>query len=286
MTRNPMRNTQQATYGMLSNSPQRILLTSVICLLLVLWGIVYLPGISGPWIFDDYGNLLHNTYVRVESLNAQYLHRAAYSLEAGPLSRPISMLSFALNYYFAGGFSHTTPFKLTNLAIHVINGLLIFWLSRLIFERLAQINPGSFRQLDRNAFTGTLLAGALALLWLIHPIQITTVLYVVQRMTALSALFTLLALIFYLKGRLRLISGWSNGIWLIIPGLIGFGSLGMLSKENAALLPVFVLLLEFVLFADEKPWCMWHKFSEKTKHLLYGGFTVLAIVCLILAINY
>jgi protein O-mannosyl-transferase len=281
-----MRNTQQATYGILSNSPQRILLTSVICLLLVLWGIVYLPGISGPWIFDDYGNLLQNTYIRIESLNAQDLHRAAYSLQAGPLSRPISMFSFALNYYFAGSFSHTTPFKLTNLVIHVINGLLVFWLSRLIFERLAQINPGSFRQSDRNAFTATLLAGALALLWLIHPIQITTVLYVVQRMTALSALFTLLALIFYLKGRLRLISGRNNGIWLIILGLIGFGSLGMLSKENAALLPVFVLLLEIVLFADKKPWCLWHRLSGRTKRLLYGGLTVLAIVCLILAINY
>lgn len=253
---------------------------------LALSALIYLPGISGPYTFDDYPNLLNNSYVQIKSLDTDSLYHAAYSLAAGPLKRPVSMLSFALNHYFAGSFDVSTPYKLTNLIIHIINGLLIFWLTRLIFQRLSLINHGNTLQSVISNRTSVWVAAAVALLWLVHPIQLTSVLYVVQRMTALSALFVLLGLIFYLKGRTRMVSGKHGGSWLILIGLFGCGTLGALSKENAVLLPVFMFVLELVLFAGERPWAAWHRLSPKTKRMLSLGTVSLGLITLMAIIYY
>ena len=143
----------------------------VLSLFLVLGGLVYLPGISGPFLFDDQPNILSNTFIHISSLDLKSLHHAAFSSESGPLNRPITMLTFALNYYFSPDFQSTTGFKATNLAIHIGNSLLTFWMLRLILLRLAQGNPDTW---INSTNTRTLLAGAVAFLWLIHPIQLTT----------------------------------------------------------------------------------------------------------------
>ena len=115
---------------------------------------VYLPGISGPWMFDDYTNIIHNSYIHISSLSLDNLYHAAFSLESGPLRRPISMASFALNYYFADGLK-TTPFKATNLGIHLLNILLMFWFAALVFLRVRAIPAVSAKyaiQSDRTAY--------------------------------------------------------------------------------------------------------------------------------------
>ena len=265
------------------NRPIRTLL--LLCLL-ALAALVYLPGISGPYIFDDYPNLLANSYVQIKSLDAESLYQAAYSLAAGPLQRPVSMLSFAVNYYFAGSFD-STSFKLVNLFLHIFNGLLVFWLTQLIFTRLKQTNQNNFLSSSNiNARTLSILSAVVAALWIVHPIQVTSVLYVVQRMTSLSAFFVILGLICYLKGRMRLISGKQGGIWIILLGLLGCGVPGILSKENAVLLPFFMLILEFVLFSSEKPWKLWRTLSRGAQGTIIVSVVLLLLMGLVLAINY
>ena len=263
----------------------RRLSLSLVALVLVISAAVYLPGISGPYVFDDRQNLLRNSFLRIDSLEPEALQRASFSVASGPLLRPLSMLSFALNYYFAGSFDQTTPFKLTNLAIHVINGLLIFWLMRLIFARLSHMggasDPVVFAGLTKNES----LAAAVTLLWVVHPINLTSVLYIVQRMASLSALFTLLGLIVYLKGRNLLVAGRATGIGLMAIGILGFGTLGLLCKENAVLLPVFVLTLELTLFADQTPWRYWPRLSARTRGAILAALLVIAIGMLVWAIN-
>ncbi|MFQ6023262.1 MAG: tetratricopeptide repeat protein [Acidiferrobacterales bacterium] len=259
---------------------------ALIALVLALSAVVYLPGISGPYVFDDRYNLVKNSFIRISSLDPRDLYHASFSIESGPLLRPLSMLSFALNYYFAGSFDDTTPFKLTNLCIHVINGLLIFWLVRLIFARLSQIHqrdgPDGNGRLQKN----DLLAAAVALLWIVHPINLTGVLYIVQRMAALSALFTLLGLVCYLKGRNRIVADRAGGIWLIAFGLFAFGGLGMLSKETTALLPCFMLALEFTLFANEAPWRVWSQLSARIRTAVLVATLLVAIATLFWAIGF
>jgi tetratricopeptide (TPR) repeat protein len=250
---------------------------ALLSLLVLLAGLVFLPGMSGPFVFDDATNILTNTYIQTHTLDARALYHASYSLAAGPLHRPIAMLSFALNYYFAGSFDDPTPFKLTNIAIHAINGLLMFWLLRLVFARLVRIGwrPGPARLTDRHI--PILLAAGVTLLWLVHPIQLTSVLYVVQRMVSLAALFTLLGLIGYIKGRERTISGKAGGTALIALSLAGCGTLGVLSKENAILLPVFALTLEYTLFRSERPWSTWAQIPPRTRWLVIAIVAIAAI---------
>jgi tetratricopeptide (TPR) repeat protein len=247
---------------------------------------IYLPGISGPYVFDDSSNLLTNDYLKITSLDLNSLKHAAYSLYAGPLQRPIAMVSFALNYYFAHGFQSSTPFKVTNLGIHVLNGVLVFWLVQLLLVRLTIVSPDGWSSLKNNRHALNLLAGGMALMWVTSPIQLTSVLYVVQRMVSLSALFTLLGLICYLKGRARMAAGQPGGGWLIAFGLVGCGALGVLSKENAILLPLFILPLEITLFHNEWPLSGWQRLSPRTKHVLILTSFLILSICFGWALQY
>lgn len=84
--------------------------------------------------------------------------------------------------------------------------------------------------------------------WLLAPINLTGVLYVIQRMESLAALFMLAGLLAYVGGRERMRRGQAGGTPLIWLGLAGGSALGILAKESAALLPLYAVLLEVVLF--------------------------------------
>jgi tetratricopeptide (TPR) repeat protein len=108
----------------------------------------------------------------------------------------------------------------------------------------------------------------------------------VQRMVGLSALFTLLALISYLKGRQRQLNGQRGGAWLMFAGPLGFGALGALSKENAVLLPGFIAILEYTLFANERPWRSWARLSANLRRALIGALAFALIAMIAYAVHY
>jgi tetratricopeptide (TPR) repeat protein len=251
------------------NSPLSRTLILVLAALCFLGALAFLPGIRGPFVFDDYSNLLDNLYVKVQSLDASSLWQAAFSLTAGPLRRPVAMVSFALNHYFAGDFSSTAPLKLTNIAIHGLNGILIFWFTTLVLRRAAGLaSSGAGKRVSTR--TGLLLASFVAIAWVMHPIQLTSVLYIVQRMTELSALFMLAAIIAYLHARDMGLRGKHRPA-LILLGLAAmvFWPLALFSKENAVLLPVFIAVLEWTLFRTEEPWRRLAH-APRTRHALIG----------------
>jgi len=170
-------------------------LASALIGVLLAMALVYWPGLSGPWLFDDFSNLRDNTFLRVTTLDWQSLGAAARSLEPGPLGRPVAYFSFALSHYLHGDAS-PYAWKVTNVAIHGINALLVAALLMMVLRRLA----------TRGVLPARMAAGAalaLAALWALHPIQISSVLYVVQRMTSLSGTFTLAALLCWLQARER-----------------------------------------------------------------------------------
>lgn len=281
----PRPNTMPAT---LTPHQRQTLISVLVGIVLVCVPVaVYLPGINGPWLFDDYSNLINNTYLRIDALDGGQLYQAAYSLQAGPLQRPIAMLSFALNYYIAGDFSNTLSFKLVNVGIHAINGLLVFWFLTIVFHRLVESRVGGNKGKNRLQQWQVRFAACLvSLLWVAHPIQLTSVLYVVQRMTQLSALFTLFALIFYLLGRLRTIRGDIRGWLWITGGTLGWGALGILSKENAVLIPVYVAILEFLLFSGEYPWRRWCLLPAKTRYALLAMVGIVSLLAIAVVVNY
>jgi tetratricopeptide (TPR) repeat protein len=202
--------------------------------------VIYWPGLSGDYVFDDLPNLIYNKQLALESLDLESLQGAIYSSESGMLRRPVSMLSFALNRHFFGIAPYSN--KVVNLIIHLINGIGLFLLSRLLLSAYRQFrNPG----FPDNAviWLPVMVSG----LWLVHPLNLTSVLYIVQRMTSLATLFTIAGLCLYLSGRIRSLNG-KRGLHLVLTGCFVFGGLAVLSKESGCLLPLYMLVLELTLF--------------------------------------
>ncbi|MGE0811109.1 MAG: hypothetical protein AB7N69_10930, partial [Immundisolibacter sp.] len=198
----------------------------------MLVALAYLPGLRGPFVFDDFPNILNNPAVALTELTPQALRTAALSNHSGPLGRPVAALSFGLDHYRAGGF-YPLAFKLTNLAIHLLNVLLVYAIAVRLARRL-------------GASEGAVAVGVFcALLWGLHPLQLTSVLYVVQRMTSLAGTFTLAAVLCWIEARGRWGQRPATG-WLLACG--GLFVLGVFTKENAILLPLYLAVIE---------WCLW-----------------------------
>jgi hypothetical protein len=201
---------------------------------------VYFPGLSGDYVFDDMQNLLGNPRLPMTELSLETLQTASFSSSAGRLQRPLSMSTFALNRYFFG--IDPWSYKVINLLVHLLTGAALYWLAALIVRSYRRHSDPSL-----SPAIETWLPLVLCCLWLVHPLNLTGVLYIVQRMTSLAALFTVLGLCCYLVGRNRLLAGRPGWRW-IFAGLFGFGGLAVLSKENGILLPGYMFVLEIALF--------------------------------------
>ena len=209
-------------------------------LLILLTVVVYYPGLSGDYMFDDRNNLLQNRALEIEILDLDSLQSAAYSSGAGILRRPVSMASFALNRFFFGidPYSHKT----VNLIIHILTGCLLFLFSRLLISSYQQ-----HRKPVLNIQAARWIPVVVCGMWLVHPLNLTSVLYIVQRMTSLASLFTVAGLCLYLIGRRQMLSG-KQGLAIILAGLFVMGGLALFSKENGILLPLYMLIVEISVF--------------------------------------
>ena len=205
----------------------------------------YLPGLTGHFIFDDGVNIRMNSSLKIDSLDFSSLRQAAFSGSAGLLGRPISVASFAVNHYFFG--MNPYYFKAINLAIHLVNGVLIFMLARLLLGLHLRIRGTA------NENAAAWIALAVAAIWLLHPFNLTGVLYVVQRMTSLAALFTLAGLALYAHGRKLLLDGNRSGFLAIGAALFVFTPLAALCKESGALLPLLIFVTEAILLRWNAP---------------------------------
>ncbi|MDT8382980.1 MAG: hypothetical protein RRB22_01040 [Gammaproteobacteria bacterium] len=215
----------------LPNPRHPLLVAATFLGLLALTWMVFQPAIPGFFMLDDFDNLGTLRPVNdIESLRG-YLRDG----QAGPLGRPISKLSFLLDDNAWP--SQPGGFKRTNLLLHLLIGIVLFIAGR------QMLRP----------FTSTAGADWLALtimaLWLVHPLQVSTVSYVVQRMTQLSTLFVVIGVALHLQLRLRNPNPNSRAmVWMTLS--LGLSTLlAVLSKESGILLAVYLLVVEFTLLA-------------------------------------
>ena len=137
--------------------------------LLLITVYVYFPGLNSRFILDDFYNLQGLGDIQNQGL-LYYVFGSGF---AGPVGRPLSLLSFALQYQDWP--LNPFAFKLFNLILHLLNGVLLFIFSLLLSRQVSL----SMRQRYLFAFV---VAG----LWLLHPVHVNTVLYTVQRMTEIA----------------------------------------------------------------------------------------------------
>ena len=199
--------------------------------ILLLTAVVYWAGLKGNFLFDDYPNLKDlGTYGVIDSW--EKVRNFVSNGFAGPTGRPISLLSFLIdaNTWPADPY----PFKYTNLMLHLLNGVLLCWSILLLLK--------NYNYKEQQALWIALVASAI---WLLHPYFVSTTLYIVQRMAQLATLFSLIGIVGYLKYRLYLsIKPIKAYIGMTI--FLGLSTvLATYSKENGALLPFLILVIEF-----------------------------------------
>lgn len=245
---------------------QRLKLLAALALLLLATCAVYLPSLNGPFQLDDPVNIKP---ISLDELSLRELQDKVLSGRFGGLSRSLGKVSLALTEFRSG--YQPRPFKTQNLLLHIANGLLVFWLTALVIQ-LARKS----RQIDPDVWWIALLVTAI---WLLHPIQVSTVAYAVQRLVLLSAFFSLLAAILYTKGRRIINIRPFLGLALIIVGLAGVWPFGLLSKENAFLLAPALLLVESLFFHFKTD-------AGLPRTLLWTLITVFLVVPIIAALSY
>ena len=224
-------------------TPYRPFLTAagIMLLIAVVW-LIYSNTLNAPFVFDDHGYITEDPAIRMTDLSWENIKKAA--LEGRPKNRLVPNISFAVNFYM--GHYHVFGYHLTNIMIHLASGLVLFFLVRLTLARFgppAGTNPW--------ATPGTIAFFA-ALIWLVQPVNTQAVTYLVQRMTSLMVFFYILSLFLYAWARSR----WQDNGRLTptaLASLVGCGLAGLfavLSKENAGMLPIMILVYEWFFFQE------------------------------------
>lgn len=233
-----------------------------LALLLVAW-LAFRPGLGGTLIFDDIPNL--QPWEAIGDLDSwEKVSRLAASGSSTP-GRPLSLASFALDDQ---GWPVDIPsLKRTNLALHLLNASLVFWLGLLVFQRVSPA-AGATRQAAMALFA--------AAVWTLHPLQVSNVSYIIQRMNLLSTFFELAGMVLFMKGRARLENAPARALILCTAAVGLLMPAAVLAKENGLLLCAFVLLLERFCFAPSprRWWPAWKLLVLWAPLLLFAAYCV------------
>jgi len=197
----------------------------------------YAGGLDSDFLFDDGPNLDALVHIQGAGIFTSDFWEFVLSGGAGPTGRPISLFTFALQADFWPDSSRA--FKLVNLLLHCLNASLIYLICRLLTGVL-----------NTSRTQGTVIALACALIWGLHPVHTSSVLYAIQRMALLSNCFMLTGIFLHLKLRLNY-SHHRHQLILLTINLGLTGLLALFSKENAPSLVFYLLVIEHTLLVSQ-----------------------------------
>lgn len=250
----------------LPNAQKKQQLFLAFCLLLLLaatfWS--FSAGLGGRFIFDDEPNLQPwRNLGDIHRLQDVLTFAASSTFFPG---RPLSLLSFLID-------DQSWPpdivaLKHTNLAIHLLNTCLIFWLCLKLMPRLLPHKSGVIQH-----WLALLAAG----IWALHPLQVSNVSYVIQRMNLLSTLLELTGLLLYVHGREQLETRPWKAFFLCSIATAVMMPLAILAKENGLLLCAFALLIEGYCFSPTS-WRWWPRWKMLFLWLPLIAFVIYCLV--------
>jgi len=257
-------NASEDTLSLTVAQSTRQTVTALLFFLVVLL-LVYIPSFSGIWIYDDIPNILENDNVHLEQINLTSLKKTFY-FKSQDLSdtervlRPLAYLSFALNWYVG---------KNQVFGYHVVNFLIHF--TAIVFLYLF-IKNSLMLPLFRNKYHSTAhtIAFLSAMIWAIHPIHVTAVTYIVQRMASMAGMFTIMSMYGYLKARTASSRAGTVGGFTFC-GLCALCAFA--TKENSAMLPVSLFFYEIIMIRGVA--------RTDFKKMLQWGLLALAIAILV-----
>jgi|GEM_PF-3042816 len=187
----------------------------------------YGNSLSNDFHYDDIHIILRNPAVRSIAISAySFANPSAFSLYRTPMIRPITLLTYAANY--ALGEFQPLGWRLVNLLILFVAALLVKAVVSELIRRRGRDDEAEMA----GFFT--------ALFFAVHPLNTEAVNYLSARSMLLMAMFYLLSI--YLKFRERAVV-WRFASWLAF-------ILALLSREDAATLPVAVVLVDLLAPED------------------------------------
>ena len=227
----------------------------VLAVFIVLGVAVYSNTFQAPFEFDSIARVQNNPSIRITELTFESIYNASFGKRTAR-NRPLGNLSFALNYYFH---AYKMPgYHVVNITIHILAGIILFFFIRLTFNTPALSDK--YKQSFYISFFATLI-------WLVHPLHTQSVTYIVQRLNSMAAMFYVLSLLLYVKGRLLMASQVSIEVdntlpkkhkstesniniapYLYFSGAIVAWILSLGCKQITVTLPFFILLYEWLFF--------------------------------------
>jgi tetratricopeptide (TPR) repeat protein len=190
--------------------------------LALLIGLVYLNGLNAEFTYDDKIEVIGNRTIRAAD-NWQTLFSYNWS-------RPLVMGTYALNYQMAGPIPFS--YHLVDVGIQIANAGLAPLLIRELLLLRGEKNPIPI------AFFG-------AALWALHPLATESVTYVTGRSEQMVGFFILYGAWLWARWLLK---GGAMLYWSAWFAVVGAG----LCKENAAILPAFYFLIDWLLRPKSK----------------------------------
>ncbi len=209
----------------------------------------YSNSFSAAFVFDDKPHIFANDRIRTvfpltETLSGR---------------RPMVDLTLALNY--AVGRQDPTGYHMVNFGIHLLAGLTFFGLIR----RLLRPPELSSQQ---PAGSVDWLAGVIALLWLLHPLQTQSVTYVIQRGESMMGLFYLVTLYSAVRG---MRDPDRRHLWYAASAVAC--ALGLATKAVMVTAPAVVFLYD---------WLIETRSVKRTLHRRWGLYIALCATWIIL----
>ncbi len=270
---------------------------------------VYYNSFSGPFVLDDQMAVTDNPTIR------HFWSALFPPLAATTGGRPLLNLSFALNYAL-NGFG-LWGYHAFNLLVHVLAGLVLFGVvRRTLASRLATRGfqasdfkskivegPATRRSEISNLrfelAEATPLALAVAVIWIVHPLQTEAVTYISQRAESLMGLFYLLTLYCFVRSTdetgerqqargerpeketqyPQVIRPLASSLWSLASVFACL--LGVLCKEIIVTAPVMVFLYDRTFVAGSFR-AAWH---QRWRYYLGLAGTWLPLACLMAGLH-
>lgn len=211
-----------------------------------------------PFLFDDEANILKNPNIQIRVFTWERCMQLIGNTYKESI-RVFSYFTLTLNYYF--GEFNVFGYHLVNFSVHIASGVFLYWFLMLTFNL-----PFLKEKYGSVSYKVALFT---SLIFISHPIQTQSVTYIVQRMSSMAGMFYLLAMVLYVKGRLA--TGNRQYVYFGAAGLTYL--LGIFSKENVAILPLFILIYEFYFFQNLT-------ISPKGKKILLAVALIVGLIAL------
>src|SRR4030042_4587660 len=236
--------------------------------------IIYSNSFYASFHFDDHPTIVENYTI----------HRFDLKEIFSTSSRPILDLTFALNYYF--GKLDVFGYPLVNIMLHIANGIMLYFILLWTINTPHPNPPPQGGRAGEGVFSAVNFRVPLyaSLIFIAHPIQTQAVTYIVSRSSVLATTFYLISVLLFIRayrqntvtatmpvsvtsnGNVRKpndVAVRRNGLRnpnrrtyipkLYLAGAFMASCLGMGTKQEAATLPLMLLIYDFY-FISKGDW--------------------------------